>query len=137
MMIDGINDAPAETGQILNYLKKLQPDISYIAIPTRPPADRNIKPANSQSVLSTYHLFNDNLKRVELLTAYEGNNFKSISNIHDDILDIAAVHPIRSDALQKMLQDTHTDWTLIYNMINKGELIKYDYQGYNYYLKAL
>lgn len=136
MLVSGLNDSTTETEQIARFQEQLQPDIAYISIPTRPPAEPGIWPASVQKVKYAYRIFKQRLQQVELLIGYEGNKFSSLGNVHDDILNITAVHPMRADALQKLLVDAHVDWTLVNNMIIKGEIIESNYQGFNYYSKA-
>jgi len=135
MLIKGMNDSEFEVKKIRNFLGQLKPDISYISIPTRPPADRSIEPASSESVNRAWQIFSDRIKPVELLTGYEGNAFSSGGDLRRDILSITAVHPLRQDALEDLLLRSGENWSLIDRMIEDGELIKSCYKDHLFYLR--
>jgi len=93
MLIKGINDAEKNLVNTADQIATYNPDIAYIAIPTRPPAYKEVLPADESSVNEAYHIFKEKIPEVELLTGYEGNAFSSTGNFRDDILSITAVHP--------------------------------------------
>ncbi|MGD9898554.1 MAG: radical SAM protein [Calditrichaceae bacterium] len=136
MVVQDINDSVPVNTNTVEYLARLQPDTAYIALPTRPPAESSVRPASAQSITNIYQLFKKHLKRVELLTGYEGNKFSSLGNIHDDILSITAVHPMRMDALQRLLNKKHVDIKLVDEMLSNGEIVQSKYQGHTFVLKA-
>ncbi|RQV92281.1 MAG: radical SAM protein [Calditrichaeota bacterium] len=135
MLVNGINDFDETAAQTGDFLKQLQPDIAYLSIPTRPPADKNIKPATPESVNRVWQIISPKIKRVELLTGYEGNAFASSGDIKKDILSITAVHPMRQDAVDEMLSRFNKKWELIDQMIEDNELIKANYDNHNFYLR--
>ena len=73
---------------------------------------------------------------VELLTGYEGNVFASTSNFTKDLLAITAVHPMRKDAVLKLLDKTGSDWTAVQKLLDSGKLREIDYQGNYFYLRT-
>ncbi|MGD9489693.1 MAG: radical SAM protein [Calditrichaceae bacterium] len=136
MIVQGINDGISDNKNTADYLARLQPDTAYIALPIRPPAESSVRPASAQSITNIYQIFKKHLKQVELLTGYEGNKFSSLGNIHDDILSITAVHPMRMDALQRLLRKKHVDLKLVDEMLSNGEIVKSIYRGQTFVLKA-
>ena len=38
MLVDGVNDSPAQLAEMAEWLAQLAPDVAYLSIPTRPPA---------------------------------------------------------------------------------------------------
>lgn len=59
---------------------------------------------DEQAVTTAYQIFNEELPTVELLTGYEGNAFASTGDLVADLLAITAVHPMREDAVQNLLE---------------------------------
>jgi wyosine [tRNA(Phe)-imidazoG37] synthetase (radical SAM superfamily) len=135
MLIKGINDSEAAVQEIGRFLARLHPDIAYLAIPTRPPADTNIQPAAPQSINFAYQIISAYMDRVELLTGYEGNAFTFSGNVRNDILNITAVHPMRKDAVYEILNKAGADWHLIENMLQNGEIIQSEFKGRTFFLK--
>jgi wyosine [tRNA(Phe)-imidazoG37] synthetase (radical SAM superfamily) len=135
MMIKGINDSESVVLEIGRFLARLHPDIAYLAIPTRPPAVRTIQPADPESLNSAYQILAAYADRVELLTGYEGSTFSSTGDIHRDILNITAVHPMRQDALEEILNKSGADWHLIENMLKNEEIIQSEFNGRIFFLR--
>jgi wyosine [tRNA(Phe)-imidazoG37] synthetase (radical SAM superfamily) len=135
MLIKGVNDSESAVREIGRFLARLHPDIAYLAIPTRPPADKNIQSAIPKSINFAYQIISGSVNRVELLTGYEGNAFSFSGNVRSDILNITAVHPMRQDAVCEILNKAGSSWHLIENMLQNGEIIQSEFDGSIYFLK--
>jgi wyosine [tRNA(Phe)-imidazoG37] synthetase (radical SAM superfamily) len=133
MLIKGVNDDIGRIVQVADFLKKLEPDIAYLAIPTRPPTER-VEPATEQIINAAHQVFKERLSNVEYLIGYEGNAFASSSNAVEDLLSITAVHPMREDAVAEFLENARTDWGTVQELINNGSLIELEYQGKKFYM---
>ncbi len=136
MLIKGVNDDIGGIGQVSDFLKILEPDKAYLAIPTRPPAER-VEPATEQTLNAAYHVFTEKLRNVEYLIGYEGNAFASTGNIMDDLLSITAVHPIREEAIREILIKAKAGWDIITELIGDGKLVETEYQGNKFYVRKL
>ncbi len=137
MLVKGINDDEYHLREIANYLASLNLSTSYLAIPTRPPAESWVKAPDENFINNAYQIFIERLKRVELLLGYEGTAFDFTSNVKEDILSITAVHPMRLDAVQDFLVRAKADWSIIQNMINNNQLIETEYEGKKFYMRRL
>ncbi len=136
MLLKGINDSKEEIEKVAKYLEELKPDKSYVAIPTRPPAEKYVKPANEQVINMAYQIFSENLRDVEYLIGYEGNAFAFTGDVEEDLLSITAVHPMREEGVNEFLSKAKSDWSVIEKLIEKGELIETTYQGNKFYIRS-
>ena len=136
MLIKGVNDNPAEINGIAEFLALLNPARSYIAIPTRPPAER-VDPATEQTVNTAYQIFKEKLSNVEYLIGYEGNAFACTDNVRDDLLSITAVHPMREDAVAEFLNNAGSDWETVRELIDSGLILETEYRGKKFYMRRL
>lgn len=136
MLIRGVNDSEHEVSKIAASLAKLKPAKAYLAVPTRPPAER-IEPATEQTLNTAYQIFNRKLEKIEYLIGYEGNAFASTGNAVDDLLSISAVHPMREDAVAELLEKAGTDWGTIQKLISDGSLVELEYQGKKFYARKI
>ncbi|WP_297515110.1 radical SAM protein [Thermococcus sp.] len=127
-----------ELKRIADFLAELKPDKAYIAVPTRPPAEKWVEPASEETINLAYQLFSERLGgKVEYLIGYEGNAFASTGNVVEDILSITAVHPMREDALKELLRKNNADWGVVEELLEKGKLIRLNYRGETFYMRAL
>jgi wyosine [tRNA(Phe)-imidazoG37] synthetase (radical SAM superfamily) len=117
---------------VLKKLKKL--DKAYIAIPTRPPTQKWVKPANKETVDKAFQIFSKKLgtNKVEYLTDYEGNDFAFTGKV-EDLLSIMAVHPMRKGAVKELLKKANADWQIIENLLHKNKIVEFEYEGSTYY----
>jgi wyosine [tRNA(Phe)-imidazoG37] synthetase (radical SAM superfamily) len=136
MLLRGVNDNLAEITRMAEFLTALNPDIGYIAIPTRPPAER-VEPAAEPTINAAYQVLKEKLGEVEHLIGYEGNAFACTGNAQEDLLSITAVHPMREDAVAEFLENARTDWGTVQELIDNGSLISLEYQGKKFYMRKL
>ncbi|MCO6041413.1 radical SAM protein [Thermococcus alcaliphilus] len=138
MLIDGINYGD-EFKKIAKFLRKLNPDIAYIAVPTRPPWEKWVKPAREEVINLAFQTFAEAIgeEKVEYLIGYEGNAFAFTGNVEEDILSIAAVHPMREDALKELLKKANAEWDVVEKLIAEGKLIELEYGGKRFYMRKL
>jgi len=135
MMVSGMNDSESCIRVTARFLAALQPDTAYLSIPTRPPADQSVRPAGAEAMNTAYQIISAGVKKVELLTGYEGNEFSSTGNPRMDILSITAVHPMRHDAVEDLLGKSGSDWKLVDDMLGNGEIVQSGYNGSVFYLR--
>jgi wyosine [tRNA(Phe)-imidazoG37] synthetase (radical SAM superfamily) len=137
MLVAGINDGPGSIGAVADYLATLSPSIAYLAVPTRPPAEPGVRPPDEETLARAYQSLSARLPRVEYLIAYEGDAFGSTGRVEDDILAVAAVHPLREEALRALLAKAAADWTVVERLLAAGALRLVEYQGHRFYHRPL
>ena len=137
MLVSNINTHESELEKIASFISKLNPSISYIAIPTRTPAHKNIKPANEQQINQAFQIFARKINNVEYLIGHEGHDFGHTGNVKNDILSITAVHPMREDSLKYFLKESCSDWTLINELIQNDLLLETEFNGHKFYVRKL
>ncbi|MFX1453624.1 MAG: radical SAM protein, partial [Promethearchaeota archaeon] len=137
MLIKDINDNINEINKIANFLKELKPEISYISIPIRPPAEKWAISANEDSLNKIYQIIHEKSIAVEYLIGYEGNAFTLTGNIEEDLLSITSVHPMREDAIREFLKKGKSNWSIIENLLRENKIIKLKYQSNYFYMRNL
>ncbi len=137
MLIQDVNDDKEEIRKIANFLTELNPDEVYVAVPTRPPAEKWAMPASEQIVNVAYQIFSEKLSKVEYLIGYEGNAFAFTGNVEDDLLSITAVHPMREEGVNELLLKANSSWDVIKKLIEEDKLIETEYRGKKFYMRKL
>jgi wyosine [tRNA(Phe)-imidazoG37] synthetase (radical SAM superfamily) len=139
MLIGGI-DYGDEFERIAEFLSKLEKlNRAYIAVPTRPPTEKWVKPAKEEDINAAFQVFSEKLgtDRVEYLIGYEGDAFASTGKTEEDLLNIMAVHPMREEAVEKFLKKADADWQIIHKLLQEGKLGEVEYEGNTYYIRKL
>jgi len=139
MLIKGI-DYGNEFEKISGFLTELKKlNKAYIAIPTRPPTENWVKRPKEDIMNAAFQAFSKKLgaSRVEYLVGYEGNAFASTGNVEEDLLSITAVHPMREEAVKKLLKKANADWQVIEKLLCENKLVEIEYEGNTYYMRKL
>jgi wyosine [tRNA(Phe)-imidazoG37] synthetase (radical SAM superfamily) len=139
MLIDNVKYY-SEFERIAEFLGELNKlDTAYVAIPTRPPTEKWVKPAKEEVINAAFQIFSEKLgsDRVEYLIGYEGNAFSFAGNVKEDLLSIMAVHPMREEAIKEFLEKADANWQVIEDLLHKGELVRLEYEGNIYYMRKL
>jgi wyosine [tRNA(Phe)-imidazoG37] synthetase (radical SAM superfamily) len=103
MLVAGVNDADADIDATATFLAELSPARAYLAIPTRPPADRAVRPPTRTVLTRAVQRLARVLPRLGLLTEDEAGPFAQTGDPIDDLLAILAIHPMREEAAKAYL----------------------------------
>jgi wyosine [tRNA(Phe)-imidazoG37] synthetase (radical SAM superfamily) len=137
MLVKGINGDINSLQKTAQLIKEINPDKSYILVPTRPPAEKYIEPPSEENLNIAYQTYRDLINNVELLVNSEGTNFSYSSDAEKELLSILAVHPMRKDAVETFLIKANSDWDLIESLINHNVLKEVKYSGNKYFVKNI
>jgi len=135
MLVAGYNDADDHLRALARFLETLPLSTSYLAIPTRPPAEPETHPPDEATVNGAYQIVSERVAHVEYLIGYEGSTFAPTGSAEQDLLDITAVHPMRQDAVLALLYRTGTDWDVVERLLGQEQLTRVSYDGQSFYLR--
>lgn len=137
MLVPGINDGEEEVSRIAAFLRTLNPAVSYLSVPLRPPAEAWITVPEGSVVLRAYQVFAAHGLNAELLTGSEGEAFSGSGRLEEDLLSITAVHPMRRRAVEALLDRSGADWAPVQRLLDQGRLVENRYRGETFYLRRL
>jgi len=137
MLVGGVNDTERSLHALAGFLSRVQPARAYLAIPTRPPAEIWAVPPTEPNLNRAYQILDEAVERVEYLAGYEGNTFATTGDVQEDLLGIAAVHPLREDALEALLARAGADWETVRRLLEERLLVEVEYRGRRFYVRRL
>ena len=137
MLVSGLNDSDSAASMLAEFLVELAPDQAYLSIPTRPPSERTIQAPDEDTLNRVFQIISRQVKKLELLTGYEGNAFASTGDVAEDLLAITAVHPMREEAVSELLAKTGTHWRLVERLVADGQLKRTEYQDRIFYVRRI
>lgn len=137
MLVKKLNDNRGELKRIAVYISSIGPHRSYLSVPTRPPAERDVSAPSEYYLYNAYRIFTENNIHTELLIGYEGNAFTFTDNIEEDILSITSVHPMRRDAVLNYLLKAGSSWDIVQKLLDERKLVKLKYNGKDFYMRRL
>lgn len=135
MLVKGINDNDENFQAIAEFLKRLQPSLAYLSIPTRPTAEPDAFAPDEKKIRRGYRILHKPLKQVECLTSENEDEFGFTGQVEEDLLRTTAVHPMTEEAVEKLLKKSHARWDTIHRLIARGELLEMVYKGKRFYIR--
>jgi len=135
MFVSELNDSEKAIQKVCDFLLELNPLKSFLTIPTRPPTEGWVTPPGPESLQRIFQIISDRILFADLLFEAESADFASTGNLVEDILSIAAVHPIREKALGTMLAQNNSEWMVVDELINSQELACIQYRDEKFYMR--
>ena len=138
MMTSGV-DYTSELEGVAEFLSQVSPKKAYISVPTRPPCEDWVRPVSEKLLNRAFQAFASNLghERVELLIGYEGDAFASTGDVVHDLLSITSVHPMREDAVLRLLEKNNADRSVLGGLLDTEKMVELEYSGHKYYARKL
>ena len=138
MLVKELNDNPEELTAIANFIKsRIRPYKAYIGVPTRPPAEPWVSRPEPESITAAYAIFTKEGLNAETLTGYESSGFVVTDNPVEEILEITAVHPMRRDAVEDVLNRFGVGEEVLQQLVKEGRIRKVHYEGWDYYIRVM
>jgi wyosine [tRNA(Phe)-imidazoG37] synthetase (radical SAM superfamily) len=137
MLLDGVNDGDDDVHTTAAFVASLHPATVYLSVPTRPTAEDWVRPPSEVALARAWEVFRLCHPRVELLAGYEGDAFMSTGDPEQDLLSIAAVHPMREMAVRHLLEHAGASWEVVSRLLERHALVEVHYGPHRYYLRPL
>lgn len=135
MLLAGINDGPASVNGVAGFLADINPDKAYLAVPTRPPAELDVRAPDELMLVGAYHILKSNGVNVEYLIEDEGDRFALAGGIEAELLAITAVHPMRREAIETVLAKANADWSVVDKLESQDKLKRVAYTDRVFYVR--
>ena len=139
MLVSGFNDDLQHIEGIAEQISKINPRKSYLLVPTRPPAEKNISRVTGEKLIQAAGIINSiSGVDVECITADDTEQgFFFTDNIVKDLLSITSVHPIREEIIKHYFKLVKADSSILQELIKQNKIIRCTYQGKTFYKKNL
>jgi wyosine [tRNA(Phe)-imidazoG37] synthetase (radical SAM superfamily) len=102
MLVRGLNDTKQALLDIVGVLYRVKPDEIHINLPTRPPAETWVQPADEEGVLRALTILGE---VAHVLHPAPGNfDLGDYDNLTDAVISIITRHPMRQEELERTLE---------------------------------
>jgi len=136
MLVEGYNDSISEIQDTAKFISNLKPNKAYISIPTRPPIEKDVKPVSEARIAEAWQMFKNQNINAETLTGFEGTDTGYTGDAEADILTISAVHPLREDTINELLEKDFADYQILEQLMQNGKIKKSTFNGFNYFIRT-
>lgn len=135
MIVKGITDLNENISDLAETIKEINPWKAYLTIPTRPPAEKFVKLPEPEKLNHVWQIFSRMRIKTEFLIGFEGTDTGYTGNIYEDILNITAVHPLREDALLKLLSNDNAGYSVVESLIRQHLIKSIIYEGKRFFMR--
>jgi wyosine [tRNA(Phe)-imidazoG37] synthetase (radical SAM superfamily) len=102
MLVRGLNDTEEALQDIASILRRVEPDEIHISLPTRPPAETWVQPADEEGVIRALAILG---KVAHVLHPAAGRfDLSGHENLTDAVISIITRHPMRQEELERTLE---------------------------------
>jgi wyosine [tRNA(Phe)-imidazoG37] synthetase (radical SAM superfamily) len=137
MLVKGLNDPLPHLEAAADFIAGLQPSISYLTIPTRPPMESWVMPPAEPILLQALAVFKMRIESpVELLCQGDPAKFAPARQFEESILAITAVHPMRREAVLAMLAQAGKSEVDLDHLLERGFIQLVVYKGEIFYRRS-
>lgn len=137
MLVAGLNDHEGAVRHVGEFLRDLQPHRAYLAVPTRPPTEPWVTTPAPEALATAMRICAEYIPAIEGLFEAEQGPFMTTGDLTEDILSMAAVHPLREDVLKDMLRRAQGSWKIVEDLLATGDLRCITYRGERFYLRRI
>jgi wyosine [tRNA(Phe)-imidazoG37] synthetase (radical SAM superfamily) len=134
MLVKGVNDNEEMINQVADFIQEVSPDTAYIAIPTRPPAEPDTRPADPATIVKAHEIFSSRAINTELLITEKAGEFGITGDIEQDLVNTAAVHPLSEQAVSALLKKAGVESSLLSKLVRDNRLVAVQYAEKVFYV---
>lgn len=124
MLITGLNDRIGHLSALAEYLRSLDPEVAYLGIPTRPPAEEWVQGPSEERLAQAFAILSSRLTNVEYLIGYPAESIQATGAPRTDLLNITAVHPLRESEALELIHQGHADESLLDELLSEELLVR-------------
>lgn len=124
MLVADVNDDPVAAGETAGMIASLNPARSYLAVPTRPPADSRVRRPDDVALFRSFEAMRLHLPQLELLHTAQSGLAGSGDRI-ENLIATLRVHPMQRPAVEHYLGGAGALRTLI----GEGRVRSVEYEG--------
>jgi wyosine [tRNA(Phe)-imidazoG37] synthetase (radical SAM superfamily) len=133
MLVEGLNDGAGALEDLAAFLAELGPSRACLSVPTRPPAETWVRAPGSPVLRRARARLERRGIEVEPLTEFEGDDVTPEGSIESEILAVTSVHPLREDALRRLLDRAGVETSVLRRLVERGEIEETVHGGHAFY----
>jgi wyosine [tRNA(Phe)-imidazoG37] synthetase (radical SAM superfamily) len=107
MLVRGLNDTEQALQAIASVLTQVEPDEIHISLPTRPPAETWVQPADEEGVMRALAILGEVARALH--PAIGSFDLSGCENLADAVISIITRHPMREEELKRTFEQTAPD----------------------------
>jgi wyosine [tRNA(Phe)-imidazoG37] synthetase (radical SAM superfamily) len=136
MLVAGVNDAAEEIDRLSDEIAALKPSVAWLSVPMRPPAESWVSAPQAIRFDRAFEIFMSRIPDVRALLHPGTAPWHAIGADAQQLLAMAAVHPLRQSELEDVLGAAGATWSTVDALLQEGRLEAVEYDGQRFYRAA-
>lgn len=137
MLVKDLNDNKENISAIADFIKDINPLKAYVLVPTRPPAEKTVEPAEIKRITELNYYISRYFKgKTVCILSAEGSDFSSAEDVEEDFLSIVAVHPMDIDSTTNFFESRGKSIDIVKGLVESNKIEELTYNGNRYFRKV-
>ena len=92
-----------------------------------------MRPPDERALVEAYATLSRHVPVVRFLTRDEDAAWQGTEDVEAALLAIAAIHPMRAESVEHLLESSHADWTIVERLLRMGRLERVRHRDRDFY----
>jgi wyosine [tRNA(Phe)-imidazoG37] synthetase (radical SAM superfamily) len=137
MLVAKANTTPAHLQACAHFIAELQPEIAYLALPLRAPAEEWVQAPDHQTIMHALEIFMSIFPRTSLMADLPSAGLNGLHDPLQALLRTIKVHPMEKEEVQEYLRQNVLPEDSLETLLAQHQVLASDYRGKTFYCAAI
>ena len=133
MLTQGVNDTPAQVKRIAEFIASIQPEMAYLSLPLRAPAEDWVQAPSDENVIQLHQIFMNIFPRTALMADLPEANLPGSDDPLHTLIETLKVHPLPQAEVLAYLAKNRLPVDTLEELIAQKEVRASVYKGKTFY----
>jgi wyosine [tRNA(Phe)-imidazoG37] synthetase (radical SAM superfamily) len=137
MLVPGINTSPAHLRACAQFIAELQPEMAYLALPLRAPAESWVEAPDQQAAGKAYEIFVREFARTSLMADLPPTGLTSTQDALQELVSTLKVHPMEEGEIRAYLRQNELADNTLESLLALKRIRSIPYREKTFYSAAV
>ncbi len=137
MLVPNINTSPSHLRACAQFVSELQPEMAYLALPLRSPAESWVEAPDQQATRQAYEIFEREFARTSLMADLPPTGLTSTQDALQELLSTLKVHPMEQGEIHAYLRRNELSNNTLENLLAQKRIRSILYREKTFYSAAI
>jgi wyosine [tRNA(Phe)-imidazoG37] synthetase (radical SAM superfamily) len=133
MLVKGINTSPEQIEACAKFIAGLQPEMAYLALPLRSPAEDWVEAPSEQDITRAQRIFSEHFSRCALMADLPETGLSASDDPLQSLLNTIKVHPMEETEVRAYMRENHIAAERLEELVQGKQIQASDHRGKTFY----
>jgi len=133
MLVKGLNDSTEQVQATTEFIRELQPEMAYLALPLRAPAEEWVHAPPIEGVNHAHEIFLETIERSALMDDLPETGLSASGDALQELLQTIKVHPMEQTEVIRYLNENHLPLAALSILIDQKKVSLSQYRDKVFY----